>query len=133
MTSKIQAKVATNHLTFLRFHSFQGKKATTREELRQKEEKKDEMNKGLRKRALASGQRKRVSIDSRFKAILIISQRKTICRQRPPEPSCARKETADIDILKTSSNGVRKIMQPIRITSGPATRMRKVNQPVQPV
>ena len=91
------------------------------------------MNKGLRKRGLASGQRKRVSINSRFKAILIISQRKTICRQRPPEPSSARKETADIDIPQTSSNGDRKIMQTIRITSEPATRMRKGNQPVQPV
>ena len=40
----------------------------------------------------------------------------------------ARKETADIDILITSRNGDRKAMQPIRITRGPATRIRKWNQ-----
>ena len=38
-------------------------------------------------------------------------------RQRIDESSCARKETADIDIFLTSRNGDRKIMQSIRITS----------------
>ena len=35
-----------------------------------------------------------------------------------------RKETADIDILVTSGNGDRKIMQSIRITSRPPSRKR---------
>ena len=33
------------------------------------------------------------------------------------------KETVDLDILITSMNGERKIKQPIRITSGPATKL----------
>ena len=33
------------------------------------------------------------------------------------ESSCARKEALDIDILVTSRNGDRKIMQSIRITT----------------
>ena len=45
-----------------------------------------------------------------------------------PEFSCARKETIDIDILVTSRNGDRKIMQSIRITSRPPSRKRKWNQ-----
>ena len=36
----------------------------------------------------------------------------------------ARKETVDIDILVTSRNGERKIMQSIRITSRPPSRIR---------
>ena len=42
-----------------------------------------------------------------------------------------RKETVDIDILVTSRNGDRKIMQSIRITSRPA--LRKEVEPVEPV
>ena len=49
--------------------------------------------------------------NSRLKASKIIGQRKAFYRQRISEPSCARKETVDIDILVTSRNGVRKIMQ----------------------
>ena len=48
-----------------------------------------------------------------FKIISIISQGKEFCRQRIPPSSCARKETADRDIIKKSKNGDRKIMQPI--------------------
>ena len=48
-------------------------------------------------------------------------------RHRIPQPNCARKET-DIDILVTSRNGDRKIMQSIRITSRPPSRKRKWNQ-----
>ena len=48
-------------------------------------------------------------------------------RQIIPESSCARKETVDIDILVTSRNDDRKIMQSIRITSRPPTRKRKWN------
>ena len=60
-----------------------------------------------------------MSVNTRFKATKIISQRKAFYRQRIPEFSCARKETVDIDILVTSRNGDRKIMQSIRITSRP--------------
>ena len=49
-------------------------------------------------------------------------------KQRIPESSCARKETVDIDILVTSRNGDRKIMQSIRIMSRPPSRKRKWNQ-----
>ena len=40
-----------------------------------------------------------MSVNSRLKAIQIIGQRKAFCRQIIPEPSFARKETVDIDIL----------------------------------
>ena len=42
-------------------------------------------------------------------------QRKAFYRQGIPESICARRETADIDILETSMNGDRKTMQSIRI------------------
>ena len=60
-----------------------------------------------------------MSVNSRLKATKIIGQRKAFYRQRIPESSCARKETVDIDILVTCRNGGRKVMQSIRITSGP--------------
>ena len=44
------------------------------------------------------------------------------------ESSCAKKEIADVDILVTSRNGDRKIMQSIRITSRPPSSIRKWNQ-----
>ena len=65
-----------------------------------------------------------MSVNSRLKASRIIGQKKAFYRQRIPEPSCARKETVDIDILVTSRNGDRKIIQSIRITSRPS-RKRK--------
>ena len=43
-----------------------------------------------------------MSVNSRIKATEIIGQRKAFYRQRIPESSCARKESADIDILVTS-------------------------------
>ena len=43
--------------------------------------------------------------------------RKTIWGQRIPEPSCVRTEPVKINILTICSNGDRKIMQPIRISS----------------
>ena len=58
-----------------------------------------------------------MSVNSRLKATKIIGQRKAFYRQRIPESSCARKETVDKDILVTSRNGDREIMQLIRITS----------------
>ena len=48
-----------------------------------------------------------------FKATKIIGQWKTFYRMKIPEPSCARKETVDIDILAASKNGDRKIIQSI--------------------
>ena len=64
----------------------------------------------------------------RLKATNIVGQRRAFYRQRIPEPSCARKETVDIDILVTSRNGDTKIMQSIRITSRTSSRIRKWNQ-----
>ena len=58
-----------------------------------------------------------MSVKFRLEATQIIGQRKAFYRQRIPESSRARKETVDIDILVTSRNGDRKIMQSIRITS----------------
>ena len=46
-----------------------------------------------------------MSVNSRLKATKIIGQMKAFCRQRIPEFSSARKETADIDILVASRNG----------------------------
>ena len=69
-----------------------------------------------------------MSLNSRFKANKIIGQRKVFCRQIIPESSCARKETGDIDILVTISNGDGKIMQSTRIMSRPPLRKRKWNQ-----
>ena len=69
-----------------------------------------------------------MSVNSRLKATKIIRQRKAFYRQRIPESSCARKETVDIDIIVTSRNGDKKIMQSIRITNRPPMRIRKQNQ-----
>ena len=54
-----------------------------------------------------------------------MGQRKAFCWQIILGPSCVRKETVDIDILVTSSNDDREIMQSIKITSRPRTRERK--------
>ena len=67
-------------------------------------------------------------VNSRLKVTKIIGQRKAFYRQRIPESSYVRKETVDIDILLTSRNGGRKIMQSIRITCRPYLRKRKWNQ-----
>ena len=69
-----------------------------------------------------------MSVNSGLKATKIIGQRKAFYRQKIPEFSRVRKETVDIDILATSRNGDRKIMQSIRITSRPPSRKRKWNQ-----
>ena len=57
-----------------------------------------------------------------------MGQKKAFYRQRVPESSCKRKQTVDKDILVTSRNDERKIMQPIRITSRPPSRKRGWNQ-----
>ena len=69
-----------------------------------------------------------MSVNSRLKATKIIGQRKGFYRQKISESSCARKETVDRDILITSKNGHRKIIQSIRITSRPPSRKRKWKQ-----
>ena len=69
-----------------------------------------------------------MSVNSRLKATKIIGQKKAFYRQRIPESSCARKETVDIDILVTSRNGGRKIMQSVRIASRTTSRKTKWNQ-----
>ena len=69
-----------------------------------------------------------MSVNSGLKATKIIGQKKAFYRQRIPEFSCARKETVDIDILVTSRNGDRKILQSTRITSRPPSRKSKWNQ-----
>ena len=61
-----------------------------------------------------------MSLNSRLKGTKIIGQRKAFYRQRIPESSCVRKETVDIDILVTSRNGDRKVIQSIRIMIRPA-------------
>ena len=66
-----------------------------------------------------------MSVNSGLKATKIIGQRKAFYRQRIPEFSRARKEIVDVDILVTSRNGERKIMQSFRITSTPPSRKRK--------
>ena len=63
-----------------------------------------------------------------LKATIIIGERKAFYRKRIPEPSFVLKETVDIDICVTSRNGNRNVMQSIRITSRPPSRIRKSNQ-----
>ena len=58
----------------------------------------------------------------------MIGQMKAFYRQRIPETSCARKETVNIDILVTSRNCDRKILQLFRIVSTPPSKIRKGNQ-----
>ena len=60
-----------------------------------------------------------------FKTLSIISPGKAFWGQKIPQSRCARKETADRGIIKTSKNGDRKIMQPVRIKSGSPTQIRK--------
>ena len=67
-------------------------------------------------------------VNSRLKSTKMIGQRKAFYRHRIPEPSRARKETVDIDILVTSRNGDRKIMQSIRIKTRPTSKKKKWNQ-----
>ena len=69
-----------------------------------------------------------MSVNSGLKATKIIRQRKAFYRHTIPEFSCARKVTGDIDILVTSRNGGRRIMQSIRIMSRTPSRKRKWNQ-----
>ena len=54
-----------------------------------------------------------MSVNSGLRVTKIIGKQKAFYRKRIPEFSCARKEIVDIDILVTSRNGDRKIMQSI--------------------
>ena len=58
----------------------------------------------------------------------MMDQRKAFYGQRTLEFSCARKETVGLEILVTSWNGDRKIIQSTGITSRPLLRIRKWNQ-----
>ena len=69
-----------------------------------------------------------MSVNSRLKATKIIGQTKAFYRQRILESSCVRKGTVDIDILATSRDGDRKIIQSIKIMIRPPLRKRKRNQ-----
>ena len=69
-----------------------------------------------------------MSVNSRLKATKIIGQSKAFFWQRIAESSCARKETVDIDVIVTSRDGDRKIMESIRIACRPPARKRKWNQ-----
>ena len=66
-----------------------------------------------------------MSVNSGLKATQIIGERKTLYWQRIPEFSQMRKETVDIEILVTSRNGDRKIMQSIRLMSRQALAYEK--------
>ena len=72
-----------------------------------------------------------MSLNSRLLAIQINGQGKAFCRQRIPEPGCAKKETFGKDILITSRNGDRKIRKSIRIIVD--LYENKEEKPVQPV
>ena len=49
-------------------------------------------------------------------------------REIIPGSSCTRKENVDIQILATSLNDNRKVMQATAITTGPTTITKKWNQ-----
>ena len=55
----------------------------------------------------------------------IIGKRKTFYSQRIPESRYAKKQTADIDILATSTNGDKKSC---RIISRSLSKIRKLDQ-----
>ena len=73
-----------------------------------------------------------MSDNSKLKATKIIGQRKAFYRQRNPSLAVRGKkllkDIVDIDILVTPRNSDRKIIQSIRITSRPPSRIRKWNQ-----
>ena len=56
-------------------------------------------------------------MNPRLEGIYIRGQRRKLSWKRTPEYSCARKETAGIEILTASWNSGRNIMQPVRLLS----------------
>ena len=83
------------------------------------QEKEAQKYKGIQEISLGRTNSQYVSINSRAKAIQIIGQTKAFYSQIIPESRCVRKKTLELDILITSKNGDRKIMQSVRITSAP--------------
>ena len=69
-----------------------------------------------------------MSVNFRLKATKIIGKRKSFYGQSIPQSSCEREETVDVDILETSRNGDRKIMESIRVMTRPTLRKRKWNK-----
>ena len=55
-------------------------------------------------------------------------QTKAFSKWRIPGSNCKKKKINDIDILATSRNGDRKIMQTIRIMGRPLSKTKKWNQ-----
>ena len=79
--------------------------------------------------------RKRKRLRASKKAVLTESKDERcqkILYAKNLEFSCVRKETVDIDILITSRDGDRKIMQSIRITNGTPSENKEV-EPVEQV
>ena len=75
-----------------------------------------------------------MSVNSRLKATKIIGQRKAFYKQRIPDSSCTRKETVHIDIIVTSRNGHRKIMQYLNNEQTFLKKKEKKEvEPVEPV
>ena len=72
-----------------------------------------------------------MSVNSRLKIHLDYRSKEAFYRQKNPESSCVRKVLTS-DILGTSMNGDRKIMQSIRIMSRPSLRKKEM-EPVEPV
>ena len=66
-----------------------------------------------------------MSVNSGLKANQIIGKRKAFYWKKIPEFSRVRKETVDIEILVTSRNGDRKIMQSIRLMGRQALTYEK--------
>ena len=85
-------------------------------ELQEKEAQKD---KGMQEISLETTHCQYVSINSRLKTTQIIGQKKAFYSQIIPESGCVRKENLNLYILVASKNGDRKIIQAIRIASGP--------------
>ena len=92
------------------------------------QEKKHKKYYRIQKICLERAYSQKVPVNSGLKATKIIRQRKAFYRHRILVFIRARKETVDIDILVTSRNCDRKIMQSIRITSRPSLRKKKWNQ-----
>ena len=107
-------------------HSLQGWTATTRHGVTRKKNHKKIT--AYKKSVYKEPAVKRCLLILDLKPLKIIGQRKTFYRQRIPGCSCASKKTVDIEILVTSRNGDRKVIQSIRITSRPPSRKRKWNQ-----
>ena len=69
-------------------------------------------------------------VNSGVKAIQITGKKKTFYRQRLPVSGCPGKETIDINILVTSRNGDRKVVQFMH--NEQTSHEKKGVEPVQP-